>query len=414
MENHWRKTIQAGGLLACVLATVGCSYVQVAEDPRFDRENFEQSLPRSLALAPTVNLTEIEGAEDLFRDRLYGALSTLPYDDVELSRVDATILAKAQILNMPPEEVDRYYIAEPDLADAVVFTEIQRIRRTNLLFYARVSVDVSVAMFDTRTKRKLYQNIYSIRHNLLAIPGGPLGLITSIVQTFRHTQTKHLDETMILTGDVIAKRFPSPASLAVAGGTVINKVAVTVPRAVMREGDRVLLKVTGTPNRATSLSIGLLAADLELVEASSGVYAGFYVVKKGDVGRFLFATIRMVNPLLPDSEVAVLEANDQPFAIDTIAPLPYEVDSWLQHPDRPGLTLRFSPENRGKSEEIPVGYHIYRGEGVGNSLMLIGSVDDPSFEDETAVAGIEYEYAVVAEDAAGNRSEPRSRVLVRP
>jgi fibronectin type 3 domain-containing protein len=60
------------------------------------------------------------------------------------------------------------------------------------------------------------------------------------------------------------------------------------------------------------------------------------------------------------------------------------------------------------------GYHVLRGEGPGATLQPLTTavVTSTGYVDTTIRPGVEYIYAVVAVDRAGNRSEPSAPITV--
>lgn len=402
-------------VVVAALALTGCSYIRVAEDPYFDEETYTAKMPHTLAIAPITNHTRRPEIAEMMRRELYKEFSGLHYEDVELEKVDSIISSKATLLGVLPSEVHPSYVAEPDLADAVVFVQVEKVSRLFLLIFSRITIDMRVLMVDTSTRRYLYLNHFIIHNNYITPPTSLIAIVTSLATSLWHLRDQQIEESIEEAAAVVAERFPTRANRVAAGSTYINQVRVSVPRDPLRLEDRVVVSVEGAPGREARFTIGPLLVSIPMVEVNPGSYTASYSVKAGDSGRYLFATVELVNPQAP-AEQARYQAIDQPFAVDTIPPPPYEVAGWLIRGEKAGVTLRFSPENRVQPvrDDRPAVYHVYRGSGAGSQLVYLGSNTLPEYEDATALSGVEYEYAVVAEDSAGNRSIPLSRVLVRP
>lgn len=408
-----RRILHVLALLAAASLT-GCVFVSVDENPRFDETNFRVRKPQSLALAPITNVTSVKDAGPKMRSELYGALATLRYDDVKIEHVDDVINEKAQQLNVPPEKVDPYYVADPALADAVVFAEIRKVSRFFLLIYSRIRIDVSLVMIDTSTRRYLYSNDFSVKNQIITAPTNPIEIFTSLFSTIWHLRDEELDESFRRTASEISKRFPNREPGATVGATSIAQVKVVVPGPTLHTSDRVLLEVQGTPKRKASFSIGSIAKDSPMQETAAGTYSGLYVVKQGDDARYLYATVTLANPAV-EKERAVLAASGQSFAIDTIPPPTYAVQGWTRESGKPGIVLHLKPESglEPPTQSRPAAFHIYRG-GAGQALVYIGTTKTADYSDQTAQDGVEYEYGVVTESASGNLSQPHSRALIRP
>ncbi|MCH8333376.1 hypothetical protein IIC65_05535 [Candidatus Sumerlaeota bacterium] len=395
-------------LLGVVPAMFACSYAPVADNAIFNEEVFLASMPRSLAIAPVTNLTKVQEAGEEFRRKLYGALAPLAYEDVELDNVDSILSSKASVLNITPSELSPSHIADPDLADAVLFVQLEKVSRLFLFVFAQIRVDLRVALYDTKSNTLLYQNHYIVR-NLQ---------INSTFSTIFLMRNQPLEDALNLTAREVAEGLPAPPAPSSSGSLAISEVEVEFPRPTLLEGDRVVLRVSATPglsSESATFSIGQVAADQPLIESTPGQYAGVYEVQAGDNGRFLFVTVSVIDPDNPDESITH-GADDQPFAIDTIPPVPYEIISWSQRPGDRTIRLRFAPESiiSPEAESVPVLFHVFRGLAGGGSLAFIGSSEIAEFEDKDAEPGVEYEYAVVAEDAAGNQSDGVTRVLITP
>lgn len=409
------KPLLALALTAAALALPGCTYTIVADYPYYDETAYAEAAPRTLAIAPIANHSNVEDAGRTMRVNLYGALAPLGYDDLELDATDIVLAHKADLLDVPMDNIHPYYIAQPDLADAVVLGQVEKVSRLFFVLFSQVKVEVRVMLVDTRTRRKLYQNHFLVKNIQINAPTDIIGALTGFFSSLWHMRPEQIEAILAQSAAEIAARFPEPDFGAATGTTFINEVEIGVPRPTLRAGDRIVLRVRGAPGRVTTFSLGDLVDARPMTETAPGQYSGFHEVRDTDNADYLFATIRMVNPE-DAAEYVIVEAHDQAFAIDTIPPVPHEVESWQQVPGTAGITLRFRPANRAKPErsQVPSRFAVFRGEGRGATLTFIGSSETPVFNDTTAQPGVEYEYAVIVEDEAGNRGEARSRLLVTP
>lgn len=396
-------------------ALAGCARVRTDDAPHFREEVFMADPPGTLAIAPLENLSGREGAEAKMREALYGALSPLGYEDVELARVDQLVSEQAVRLNVRPEEVPPGDIASPQLADAVLFGQVRRVSRLYLFLYAQYRFDVSLAMYSTRTRQQIYTNDFIIRNRRVPFPTSLVGLGKSFVSTLWFLRDSELQETYDEAAEEIAARFPKPPGQVGEKGIFIGKVEVDVARESLRAGDRVVVRVDGAAGRQATFSLGTRVADQPLRETSPGQYSGMYVVQKGDDARYVYVKARLQDPG-EDGASVESDANDQAFSIDTQPPVSYAIDTWAELPGQQGILISFAPEDRTSpaSEDVPVMFHIFRGAHAGDQLAYLGSTRETRYSDPDARAGMDYEYAIVAVDAAGNESPVRTKVRIQP
>lgn len=402
-------------LLVLGAALAGCSWTRTQHDPIFREDLFKAEPPRTLAIAPLDNLSKDEEGGEKMRVALYRALAPLAYDDVELDEVDRFISEKAMALNMRPEDLLYDYIASPDLADAVVFGEVTRVSRFFLFVYSQIRVDLQLVMYNTHTGEQLYLNHYVMHNPRITLPTSIAGIAEAFFSTFFHLRDRQLDVSLDAIAEEVAKRFPVPKGEVGRGRKNIETVEVSVAREVLREGDKVVIRALGSPASAATFSIGSVIVDAPMIETDLGQYTADYVVQPGDDGRYLFVTVTLADPEGTEAPTD-FSAHEKPFAIDTTRPVSYTISSWSQFPGRDGIVLRFAPVDPTdpEAENVPKEFHVFRGTPGDAALQPIGTTEEPEYKDEDAKVGVDYEYAVVAVDAAGNASEVRTRIRITP
>ncbi len=410
-------------LLPCALWLAGCSYISVSEDPYFDREAYAAHPPRSLAIAPFVNNVEYEEAGLAARKAVYSAFSTLNYKDVEMEIVDRHIHELAVTANKKPEELDRWYIAQPELADAVMFGEVQKLSRLFLLFYSQIRVDLDLIVVDTATKKYLYRNHFITRNRQFNLPSSWFGIGSSFLSSIWHMRGDQVERSMDAAAKALEEKYQETLDSNLTDSSRMAEIVIETPRKEIKAGDQITIKVKTLKHRNVSASISIASLNIiiPLSETAPGEYLGSYSIKNGDNARFTYAKIHIGDPAKPGEEL-VFSADDQPFVIDTIPPVPWEIRSW-QSTDK-GIMLQFarseliSPSSDraalvSSEDPRPVLFYLYRG-AVGGELKLLGQSDNAEFVDVTAHPGQQYEYALIAEDAAGNRNAPSSKKITIP
>ncbi|MBI3736229.1 hypothetical protein HY256_06920, partial [Candidatus Sumerlaeota bacterium] len=308
-----------------------------------------------------------------------------------------------------------WYITQPDLADAVLFGEIEKLSRFFLIFYSHVRVELDLVMVDTNTKKYLYKNHVIATNRQFNLPSSIFGVGSSFVTSLWHMRGEQVKKSIEESAEAVAEKFQATVNDTVTESARIARVEIDLPKKTLREGEKVLIKVKTIPNRTLTFSLGNFDKDRPLVETAPGDYSGFHTVQPGENSNFIYVVVRMRDPAKPREEL-IFNIDDQAFAIDTIPPPDYELVRWGQTDGKPGIKLEFAPGPLGESrnEPPPVLYYLYRSAAPGKELRMIDKGEKPQFDDPGAQPGAEYDYAVIAEDAAGNRSAPkRGKVTVR-
>lgn len=371
--------------------------------------------PQTLAFAPFENTSHVDEANEDLRTAIYEAVSGLGYDDIELDRVDQIVNQQALRLNVRPEEVPPQDVAIPDLADAVVFGEVKRVSRLFLFVYAQYRIDLSMAMYSTRSRQQLYTNDFVFTNRRFTFPTSLIGIGKSLLSTLWFMRGSELEESYEEVAQEVAERFPAPPGQVGRKGIFIEEVSVDVARESLRAGDRVVVRVEGSPDKIGTFDVGAKVTDQPLRETMAGQYTGMYVIQEDDDARYAYVKARLQGKG-EDAESVEADAHDQAFSIDTKPPVSYAVDTWAERPDRQGIVISFGPEDRTspESEDVPVAFHIFRGRKDGDNLTYLGTTQETRYTDPDAQIGVEYEYAVVAVDGAGNESPVRTKVRITP
>lgn len=403
-------------ILLALPLSVGCNTVRTVDDPWVNEDGFAARPPRTIALAPFTNMSGEENAGEKLREALYGALATMDYEDIELSVVGDFVDRAAMEYNIVPEKVGPEHIIHPDLADAIVFAEVERVSRLFILFFSQHRIEVNLSMYDTLTRQRLYLNRFTVRCRRYNSPTGIGGILSAFFSLLWQFSEEELDRSIESTAEEIRARFPRPYEGSREGGMEIVKVGVeTPPSKMLRVGDRVLIRVEGSPRGKATYTIGNLVSDANLAETAPGQYSGIYEIQPGDNANYVFIEVKLVDREGSGQSVNH-SAQDQAFAVDTIPPVPYAVHTWKQVPGTDGIYLQYGPENRTdpEAENVPSRYMIFRGTGDEEALTYLGDSETVEYFDPTALVGVQYQYSVVAVDQAGNEGEVLTRVKVKP
>ena len=179
----------------------------------------------------------------------------------------------------------------------------------------------------------------------------------------------------------------------------LSVASVGAEKALYGEGQEISVTLRGTADKRATFTIEGLATDIPMTEVDDGVYVGRVGVPEGVNGTFAL-TGTLTDPAT--GEAASLSG--PAVTIDTLAPEPVPAGRILASAPWPGeieLTWAASP-----SADVER-YEVYRGEGADPDLSgpPHETTRELTWTDTAVVAGLEYRYAVVAVDRAGNRSE---------
>lgn len=404
------------GLIAVLGGLCGCRRLSLGGRAGYaDMESFENNPPRTIALMPT---TDASGHPDLaepMRKALERALAPLPYQDRQEDAVNEFLSRTAARLGCGPTQLPPAAMVDPQLADCVVFSDIERISRVYLFLYAHYRLDLNFAMWDARTRRIIYQNKFVFYDRAWVPTFDIMGLFGSSILSLWHLRPSQLQETLDEGAQKIVKELPTPKlELARNGNVELSEAQVVTPFQVLTVGSQVNVYVKGTPHCKVTFSIGRVARDIPLQEETMGRYHGVYKVVAGtDLG---YAVVE-VHMALPDgSQKLDYTVEKAPFAIDTQAPPRARVArSWPANL-RPGiyLGLELEAEDTTHNRELPDDYVIYRQVAGTAKFDEIGVSHDKVFYDATNDPNKNYEYYIVTRDRAGNCSQVGPITLITP
>lgn len=402
------------GLLAVLLA--GCHSMSLnSGNPFFNSTPFAANPPRTLAILPTTDNSGHPDLAVLMRQKLFTAISPLPYQERDLHQVDALLASKAARQGIAPDLQDPGALLDPKLADCVIYTQLDRVSRLYLLLYAHYRFDLNLAMVDTRSRQVLYRNhfVFYDRLGTPAYVSLPMlsiyalaGVAESGVESLWHLRSGRLDETFEEGAKEIAKALPLPDMLGMStSGTVrLTGVQVVKPYPALGNGERVIVKAQGTRDCHASFSLGRIARDLPMTENAPGSYLGMYTVKPGDNADYVIVEVSLAAS--KGGEQILYAADKDSFAIDTTPPARARVADVNPRFFRAGvfLNLELNPAEAAKLKSEKLEFQVYRKLAGEKQYRRIGVSRKPLLQDPELRVGQEAAYYVVTRDEAGNLS----------
>jgi hypothetical protein len=154
----------------CFFAFIGCAAKKPNLNQELNKAVTRNSYPRSIAVLPFGNQTEVEGVEDFVRVTFYSHLSAHPYKDIELQLVDQK-LRRSKITDY--EKLRKTSVKNLGRilgCDAVVFGEVIEFEKIFAGIYSQMAVGLSFSIWDTRTGREIWVDEHIERHHEGGIP----------------------------------------------------------------------------------------------------------------------------------------------------------------------------------------------------------------------------------------------------
>lgn len=409
---------RVGRCLACLAAAAAlaaCQHVSISGDPAIDRDGLAGvPPPRTLAVLPTVDASGHPDLAPVMRETLRESLSKLPLENRLIRDVDQQLAIIANRLGTPPDKLPPAALAHPSVGDVVVFSRIEHIGRLFLIFYAHNRFTLEFELADTRTRHVFYRNTFAITNHSFAPAIDPFGLASSAFWSLWNLREEAVRSTFREGTQKIAGQIPPlPLFSELGNGLAIVKTNVTLPRTSLGAGDRVAVEVIGTPHAAASFTVGNVTKRQPLRETAPGRYRGEFTVRKGMNTPYAVveATLR-----LPGGGESITDAvTERPFAIDTTPPPRARMTRWWPGGRGRGIfgEIETDADDAQKNPEKPVQYIVYRRGPDGRDFKRVAQTDTQTFNDATADPDRPAAYRIVAQDAAGNESEPGKIVAIK-
>lgn len=400
-----------------LMVLCGCRTINLSDnEPSFLRNDFETDTPLSLAILPPTDASDHPELLPFLREALYGSISLLPYEDRELNAVDSDLSRIGALHGVSPSNLPDYLKANSCLADCVVFTELTRISRLNLLVYSHIRIEIQLAMIDTRSRKRIYCNRFVI-HDRSGQPFLSLeGLAGSLFMSFWHLRSEEMREAIEEGSLLISRELPTPRAGASSGDLRILSLETAIPGPLLCAGQTVEVRAEATSGCLATFSLGKLARDIPMTETRPGAYSGSYRIEPGDQATWLVADVVLTSP---GGERQIGGAiSETPFEVDGVAPPAGCIKSWRYAGEDGGVILELgaSATTGGAPAETPWEWQILRRKIGWGDFRNVGRTESPEFQDKTARRGRTYEYKILTADKAGNIAEPAdiSRVRLTP
>jgi len=239
-------------------------------------------VPKSVAVLPFVNLSEKKEAVDVMRRGFYNHFSSLPFQDMELYRID-DLLARAglsdpdAISKKTPQELGKILGV-----DAVVYGSISNYDKFFAVMYSQVSVGAEVKMYDTKTGNFLWSGKHTVRKHEGGISTNPVGIVATVVVTALNVRDVQLLRANDDLFREMVKTIPTPSMAEAMRPPVITLLTQDTKGVAKKAGDEIKVVIQGTPKMRAYFDLGNFKTRIDMQEVEPGGYYGVYKVLPGD------------------------------------------------------------------------------------------------------------------------------------
>jgi hypothetical protein len=188
-----------------VLCGCGAKLPFIKDSEDGARQLIDRNPPKSIAILPFGNLTDSEDIDEIVRTTFYSHLSAHPYKDIELHEVDR----KLRRYDLPEYEkfgkLSAKKVGRILRCDAVVVGEVTEFHKVYAGIYSQMAVGASIAVWDTRTGKKIWSDEHVTRNHEGGIPLA----ITDLAMIGIRSGMNLTDSEKIKTVDELSRHFTS-------------------------------------------------------------------------------------------------------------------------------------------------------------------------------------------------------------
>lgn len=295
MTRMFRQGLLGMAAAMLVLLLSGCSFYQLKEDPMETPALGNLPADYSIAIMPVVNKTKTvkvaeESLDGLLRREIFSSLSPLGYEDIELQKVDEALSEASIALRVPWNRVPAEYFKETDLADSLLYAEIEKLSRFWVILSGQIKLVVKLTWVDAKTGGVLYTNELRLYNRRFAFPTSIKGAFQAIFFVAGHVLSpKEIQKSIEEFGERVAEVFPDRLG---AGAIRLDKVEIFYDgktlqpedAVTLKPGDELEVRAWGSQGQKCGFTLSKLLTDLPMEESGEtpGYYMGRYTIQRGD------------------------------------------------------------------------------------------------------------------------------------
>ena len=376
---------------------------KVSNNNLFVAEDYGKRQPLSVAILPFDNQTKEPEAARLLRRLFYNNFSSLAYQDIELSKVDAglTQFDPASAFESP----DITKIGQDLKADAVIFGRVTKFKTLYAGLYASFTVAFEMKMIATKGSQLLWSVKHAETQHSGNVPLTPIGAIISAAKRAIDLSRYNMINTSNKLCRVSIETIPPSANLKGQSYPRIYTLVHDGPNRILRKGDRLKVGMEGSPGLTANFVINPRNTPIAMHEKENGSYVGTYIVRAGDEindGQIVVTLKDQWNNVCKWEDTLGL------VSLDGTAPKP--PTGIKTTADDGQVTIHWN----GSDAKDIAGYQVLRSKTPLSGYSKITSTEFTRFKDENLENGTTYFYRILAEDDAGNLSQKTAGIPATP
>ncbi|MEA3429335.1 MAG: DUF799 family lipoprotein, partial [Thermodesulfobacteriota bacterium] len=354
----------------------------------------EKHMPRTIAILPFIDESKSQKGAEVVRRGFYNHLSSLPYKDMELFRIDhllrkAGLADPVDVHKTPPEK-----LKEILNVDAVIFGTISNFDKLFAGIYSQVSVGADIKMYDTEG-HFLWTGKHVARIHEGGISTTPVGIVASIIAAAMNVRDIQLLRACDDLFRDMVKTIPAVKYAEALKKPRIEMLAQDSKGEPKKAGDIIKVALKGDPGMQAWFDMGGFKKGIDMEEVESGGYVGSYSVLPGDNIKDM-----VVTGYLSD------DAGNTASRVDAI----WTVTLDTTPPNAPKNVIAAGRDNTvllswdKNAEDDLAGYIVCKSDTPLSGFKKIGQTEFAAFEDKNAVNLKAGYYKISALDLAGNES----------
>jgi len=360
----------------------------------------EKHMPRTIAVLPFIDESKSKKGAEAVRRGFYNHLSSLPYKDIELFRIDH-LLRKAgfadpvDVHKIPPEK-----FKEILNVDAVIFGTISNFDKLFAGVYSQVSVGAEIKMYDTQG-HFLWSGKHVARIHEGGISTSPVGIVASIISAAINIRDIQLLRACDDLFRDMVKTIPAGEYAEALRKPHIEMLAQDSKGEPKKAGDIIKVALKGDPGMQAWFDMGGFKKGIDIEEVEPGGYVGSYRVVPGDNIKDV-----VVTGYLSDDAGNTTSWVDATRTV-TLDTTPPNAPKNVIAAGRDKTVLLNWDKN---TEDDLSGYIVYRSDTPLSGFKKIGQTEFAGFEDKNAINLKTCHYKISAVDPAGNESSKEKPV----
>lgn len=210
--DPWRLPLKWILSLICllILCSCGAKLPFVKDDDAAADTVKLRNPPKSIAVLPFGNKTEVEDLDEFVRATLYSHLAPYPYKDMELNEVDRK-LKRYNLVNYEKfNRASAKRLGRILRCDAVVIGEVTEFQRVYAGVYSQLAVGAAITIWDTRSGKKLWSDEHVTRHHEGGIPLAITDLAMISIRSGMNLRESEKIKTVDELSRHFISRFPVP------------------------------------------------------------------------------------------------------------------------------------------------------------------------------------------------------------